>query len=59
MPLDQSTVQLITYIESLAALVAESVVELKNLISGNSTKTADTILADADAKYQAVIAASK
>ena len=57
--MDPKTVQLITYIESLAALTAETVVELKNLVSGNSTKTADAILDDADAKYKAVIAAAK
>jgi len=57
--MDQNTVNLITYIESLAALVAKSVVDLKNVLSGSSTQTADQALADADATYQQIIANSK
>lgn len=53
--MDPQTVNLIVFIESMAALLAKSIVDLKNLIQGSSTKTADEILADADATYQSII----
>jgi hypothetical protein len=54
-----NTLQLIQFIEQLAALVATSVVDLKNVISGASSKTVDQILDDADSTYDTIIAAAK
>ncbi len=52
--MDPKTVQLITYVEALAALLAKTVVDLKGVISGSSTKTVDAILDDADATYNSL-----
>lgn len=57
--MDPNTLQLIVFIEQLASLVATSVVDLKNVISGASTKTVDQILDDADSTYDTIIAAAK
>lgn len=53
--MNPNTLNLIIYIEQLAALVAKTVVDLKNVIAGSSTQTTDQILADADATYQQII----
>ncbi len=53
--MDPKTLQLIIFAEQMAALAAQTITELKNLISGSSTKTVDQILSDADSTYQTVI----
>lgn len=53
--MDPNTVQLIVFAESMAALLAKTIVDLKNVIAGSSTKPVADILADADASYQAII----
>ncbi len=53
------TTQLIIFIEQMAALLAKTIVDLKNVISGSAMQTVDQILADADATYQKIIAAAK
>jgi hypothetical protein len=53
------TTQLIIFIEQMAALLAKTIVDLKNVIGGSATQTVDQILADADATYQKIIAAAK
>jgi hypothetical protein len=41
----------------MVALLAKTIVDLKGVISGSSTKTVDEILADADSTYNSIIAA--
>lgn len=53
--MDPNTVNLIVFAEQMAALLAKTIVDLKNVISGSSTQTVDQILADADATYQTII----
>ena len=53
------TTQLIIFIEQIAALLAKTIFDLKNVIQGSSTQTVDQILADADNTYQGIIAAAK
>ena len=57
--MDPATIQLIVFAEQMAALLAKTIVDLKNVIEGSSTKDVSTILDDADATYQKVIAAAK
>lgn len=57
--MDPKTVNLIVFIEQMAALLAKTVVDLKNVIAGSSTQTTDQILADADATYQQIIQNAK
>lgn len=57
--MDPKTLNLVLYIEQMAALVAKSVVDLKNVMSGSSTKTAAQVLDDADATYRQIIADAK
>ena len=54
--MDPATLQLIQFAESMAALAAKTIVDLKNVLSGSSTKAIDDIIADADATYAKVIA---
>lgn len=55
MAIDQQTLQLILFAEQMAALAAKTVSDLKNVLTGNSDKTADDILADADSTYNQII----
>jgi ABC-type xylose transport system substrate-binding protein len=57
--MDQNTLNLVLFAEQMAALLAKTIVDLKNVISGSNTQTVDQILADADATYQGIIAAAK
>lgn len=57
--MDPATLNLIVFAEQMAALLAKTIVDLKNVISGSSTQTVDAILADADATYQQIIANAK
>ena len=57
--MDTSTVNLIVFVEQMAALVAQTVSQIKNLITGSGGQTADQILADADATYQTIISQAK
>lgn len=57
--MNPNTLQLIQFIEQLAALVATSVTDLKSVLSGASTKTVDQILDDADSTYDTIIAQAK
>lgn len=57
--MEPNTINLILFIEQMAALLAKSIVDLKNVIQGSSTATVDSILADADASYQKVIATAQ
>lgn len=54
--MDPNTVNLILFAENMAALLAKTIVDLKNVLQGSSTQTVDAILADADATYQQIIA---
>jgi len=56
---DPATVGLIVFAEQMAALLAKTIVDIKNVLGGASTQTADQILADADATYQKIIDAAK
>jgi hypothetical protein len=56
--MDPNILNLITFLEGLAGIVAKGIVDLKTTISGDSTKTTDQILADADSAYQQVLANS-
>jgi len=53
--MDPKTLQLIEFAEQMAALAVKTIVDLKGILSGSSTKTVDEILADADANYQSII----
>ena len=57
--MNPSTVNLIVFIEQMAALLAKSIVDLKGVISGASGQTADQVLLDADATYQQIITNAK
>jgi hypothetical protein len=57
--MDPATVNLIVFAEQMAALLAKTIVDLKNVISGSNTQTVDQILADADATYQGIITAAQ
>lgn len=57
--MDPKTTQLIIFAEQMAALLAKTIVDLKNVIGGSSAKEVDAILADADATYQQIIDAAK
>lgn len=57
--MDKSTVQLIVFAEQMAALAAKTIVDLKNVLTGNDARNTDDILADADATYQQIIANAK
>ena len=56
--MNPDTIKLIEFAESMAALLAKTIVDLKNVLSGSSAKAVDEILADADATYQEIIAAA-
>lgn len=53
--MDPATVQLIVFAEQMAALSAKTIVDLKGVLTGSSTKPVADILADADATYQSII----
>lgn len=57
--MDPKTVNLILFIEAMAALLAKSIVDLKNVIQGAGTKDVGAILDDADATYRQIIANAK
>lgn len=57
--MDPSTLQLIVFAEQMAALLAKTIVDLKNVIGGSSAKDVETILSDADATYQQIIENAK
>jgi hypothetical protein len=57
--MNPSTLNLVVYIEQLAALVAKLVVDLHNVIAPANAQVVDQILADADAEYAKIIAAAK
>lgn len=57
--MDPATIQLVIFAEQMAALLAKTIVDLKNVISGSSSKAVADILTDADATYQGIIAAAK
>lgn len=57
--MDPNTLNLIVFAENMAALLAKTIVDLKNVISGSNTQTVDQILTDADTTYQGIIAAAK
>lgn len=57
--MNPKTLQLIVFAENMAALAAKTIVDLKNVLTGSSSKTTDEILADADATYQGIIDAAK
>lgn len=57
--MDPATIQLVIFAEQMAALLAKTIVDLKNVISGSSAKAVDDILTDADATYQGIITAAK
>ena len=57
--MNPATIQLIVFAEQLAALLAKTVLDLRNVIQGSATQTVDQILADADTTYQKIIDAAK
>jgi len=57
--MDPKTLNLVLFAESMAALLAKTIVDIKGVISGSSTQTVDQILADADATYQGIISSAK
>lgn len=57
--MDPATLQLVLFAESMAALAAKTITDLKNVLSGSSTKAVADILTDADQTYQSIIAAAK
>lgn len=57
--MNPDTLKLILLAESLAALAAKAIVDLKHVIQGSNTQTVAQILDDADATYQKIIAAAK
>lgn len=57
--MNPETIQLIVFAEQLAALLAKTVLDLRNVIQGSATQTVDQILADADATYQKIIDTAK
>lgn len=59
MPATEDVIRVIGAVESLLPIVVGLVRELKGLVSGSGTKTADEILAEADANWAQVIAAAK
>ncbi len=59
MPATEDVIRVVGAVESLLPIVVGLVRELKGLVSGSGTKTADDILAEADANWAQVIAAAK
>lgn len=57
--MNPQTLQLVVFAEQMAALLAKTIVDLKNVIGGSSALSVDTILADADATYQKIIENAK
>lgn len=57
--MNPDTLKLIIFAESMAALLAKAIVDLRNVIQGSSSKATAEILDDADATYQKIIAAAK
>jgi hypothetical protein len=57
--MDPNTVNLIVFAEQMAALLAKTIVDLKNVISGSNTQTVNQILTDADTTYQGIISAAQ
>lgn len=57
--MNQGTVNLVIFIEQMATLLAKSIVDLKNVIGGSSTKTTEEIISDADATYRQIIENAK
>lgn len=53
--MDPATIALIMFAEQMAALAAKTFADVRAVITGASTQTADQILADADATYQTII----
>ena len=53
------TTALIVFAEQMAALLAKTIVDIKNVLGGSSTQTVDQILADADSTYQNIITNAK
>jgi hypothetical protein len=57
--LDPATISLIIFAEQMAALAAKTILQIRDLVSGNSGLSVDQILADADSNYQTVISGAK
>lgn len=57
--LNGDTLKLIIFAESMAALAAKAIVDLRSVIQGSNSQTTAQILDDADATYQKIIAAAK
>jgi hypothetical protein len=57
--MDPRTLQLILFAEQMAGLAAKTIMDLRNVLSGASTKAIDDILDDADATYNKIIADAK
>jgi hypothetical protein len=53
------TLALVVFAEQLAALAAQTVLQVRQVIEGSATQTTDQILSDADATYQTIIANAK
>lgn len=53
--MDSNTANLIIFAEQMAALLAKTITDIKNVISGSSQQTVDQILTDADATYAEII----
>lgn len=57
--MDPNTVGLILLAEQMAALLAKTIVDIKNVAAGASSQTTAQLLDDADAKFDTIIASAK
>ena len=54
--MDPNTVNLIVFAEEMAALLAKTIVDIRNVITNANTQATDQILADADATWNNILA---
>lgn len=53
--MEPNTINLILFIEGLAAIIVKSLADLKDTANANSLKAADQILDDADKNYRTLL----
>ena len=57
--MDPTTAGLIVLAEQMAALLAKTIVDIKNVLSGSNTATVNALLDDADSQWDTIIANAK
>ena len=54
--MDPNTLNLILFAEQMAALLAKTIVDIREVVNNSNTQSVEEILADADTTYQKIIA---